>query len=98
MIGGGFRVSPNHTMASSGEGIWFVLSPLPVQVSIPRQPVLQGLLTNTLGAIAMKLSLVALIVGCAVASPVFALMDTPPTLPPHAAVMDTPPTLPPHQA
>ena len=46
----------------------------------------------------MRVSLVALIVGCAVASPVFALMDTPPTNPPHASVMDTPPTNPPHQA
>jgi hypothetical protein len=44
----------------------------------------------------MRVSLVALIVGCAVASPVFALMDTPPTNPPHASVMDTPPTNPPH--
>ena len=43
----------------------------------------------------MKLSLVALIAGCAVASPVFALTDTPPTNPPRATVMDTPPTNPP---
>ena len=46
----------------------------------------------------MKLSLVALVAGCAVASSAFALMDTPPTNPPRAAVMDTPPTNPPRAA
>ena len=46
----------------------------------------------------MKVSLIALVAGCAVASSAFALMDTPPTNPPHAAVMDTPPTNPPHAA
>jgi len=44
----------------------------------------------------MKLSLIALIAGCAVAGSAFALTDTPPTNPPHAVVMDTPPTNPPH--
>jgi hypothetical protein len=46
----------------------------------------------------MKLSLVALVAGCAVASSAFAVMDSPPTLPPGAAVMDSPPTLPPGAA
>jgi hypothetical protein len=46
----------------------------------------------------MKLSLVALVAGCAVASSAFALTDSPPTNPPHAAVMDSPPTNPPHRA
>jgi hypothetical protein len=44
----------------------------------------------------MKISLVALVAGCAVASSAFAVMDTPPASPPHAAVMDTPPASPPH--
>jgi len=46
----------------------------------------------------MKLSLVALVAGCAVASSAFASMDSPPTNPPHAAAMDSPPTNPPHAA
>ena len=45
----------------------------------------------------MKTSLVALFAGCAVASSAFAVMDTPPSSPPHAVVMDTPPSSPPHQ-
>jgi hypothetical protein len=45
----------------------------------------------------MKISLVALVAGCAVASSAFAWMDTPPANPPHAAVLDTPPANPPHQ-
>jgi len=44
----------------------------------------------------MKLSLIALIAGCAVAGSAFALTDTPQTNPPHAVVMDTPHTNPPH--
>jgi hypothetical protein len=40
----------------------------------------------------MKLSLVALVAGCAVASSAFAVMDSPPTLPPGAAVMGLPRT------
>jgi hypothetical protein len=54
----------------------------------------------------MKISLIALAAGCAVASSAFAMtnspraavFDTPPTLPPRAAVLDTPPTLPPRAA
>ena len=53
---------------------------------------------NTLGAIMIKVSLVALVAGCAVASSAFALTDSPPTYPPHVAVMDSPPTYPPHVA
>jgi xanthosine utilization system XapX-like protein len=45
----------------------------------------------------MKLSLIALVAGCAVASSAFAMMDTPSTNPPHVAMMDTPSTNPPHQ-
>ena len=44
----------------------------------------------------MKVSLVALVAGCAVASSAFATMDSPQTTPPHAAVMDSPQTTPPH--
>ncbi len=43
----------------------------------------------------MKLSLIALIAGCAVASSAFALTDTPHTNPPRAIVLDTPHTNPP---
>ena len=46
----------------------------------------------------MKVSLIALVAGCAVASSAFALMDTPPTNPPHRSVTDTPPTNPPHRS
>ena len=54
----------------------------------------------------MKVSLVALVAGCAFASSAFAMsdapkagatMDSPPSLPPRAAVMDSPPSLPPRQ-
>ena len=44
----------------------------------------------------MKVSLIALVAGCAVASSAFAAMDIPPILPPHASVLDIPPILPPH--
>ncbi|MDP9010901.1 MAG: hypothetical protein M3N91_19720 [Pseudomonadota bacterium] len=44
----------------------------------------------------MKVSLIALVAGCAVASSAFAASDMPPVLPPHAAVLDMPPVLPPH--
>jgi hypothetical protein len=50
------------------------------------------------GMFIMKVSLFALVAGCAVASSAFAAFDLPPTLPPHAAVLDLPPTLPPHAA
>jgi hypothetical protein len=48
----------------------------------------------------MKVSLIALVAGCAVASSAFALTDSPPVSPPHAAamVMDSPPVSPPHAA
>jgi len=46
----------------------------------------------------MKVSLIALVAGCAVASSAFAAFDIPPTMPPHAAVFDIPPTMPPHAA
>jgi hypothetical protein len=44
----------------------------------------------------MKVSLIALVAGCAVASSAFALTDSPPSQPPHATVMDSPPSQPPH--
>jgi hypothetical protein len=44
----------------------------------------------------MKVSLIALVAGCAVASSAFAAMDIPPILPPHASALDIPPILPPH--
>jgi len=42
----------------------------------------------------MKISLIALVAGCAVASSAFALTDSPPANPPHMAVMDSPPANP----
>ena len=44
----------------------------------------------------LKVSLIALAAGCAVASSAFALTDTPTANPPHAWVMDTPTANPPH--
>jgi hypothetical protein len=43
----------------------------------------------------MKISLIALVAGCAVASSAFALTDSIPTLPPRASLQDSIPTLPP---
>ena len=55
-------------------------------------------LNNPFGAIIMKVSVIALVAGCAVASSAFALTDSPPSNPPHVAVMDSPPSNPPHAA
>ena len=44
----------------------------------------------------MKLSLIALVTGCAVANSAFVLADAIPTLPPHAILADAIATLPPH--
>ena len=44
----------------------------------------------------MKISLVALVAGCAVASSAFAFTDAVPTTPPHAFLRDAVPTTPPH--
>jgi hypothetical protein len=49
------------------------------------------------GAIIMKVSLVALVAGCAVASSAFAAFDLPPVVPPRAA-FDLPPVVPPRSA
>jgi hypothetical protein len=49
-----------------------------------------------MGAFIMKVSLVALVAGCAVASSAFAAFDMPSVMPPHAAVLDMPPVMPPH--
>jgi hypothetical protein len=66
-----------------------------------------ALINNTIGAIIMKISLVALVAGCAFASSAFSMsdspkggttMDSPPSLPPRAAVLDSPPSLPPRAA
>ena len=46
----------------------------------------------------MKISLIALVAGCAVASSAFALTDSVPSTPPHAALMDSVPSTPPHAA
>jgi hypothetical protein len=46
----------------------------------------------------MKVSLVALVAGCAVASSAFGAFDMPPVMPPHAAALDMPPVMPPHAA
>ena len=43
----------------------------------------------------MKISLIALVAGCAVASSAFALTDSSPNLPPRARVLDSSPNLPP---
>ena len=43
----------------------------------------------------MKVSLIALITGCAVASSAFALTDSMPTQPPRTTVLDSMPTQPP---
>jgi hypothetical protein len=45
----------------------------------------------------MKISLIALVAGCAVASSAFALTDSVPSVPPHASLMDSVPSVPPHQ-
>ena len=44
----------------------------------------------------MKVSLIALIAGCAVANSAFVLADSIPTTPPHAVLADSIPTTPPH--
>ena len=44
----------------------------------------------------MKISLIALVAGCAVASSAFALTDSVPSTPPHASLMDSVPSTPPH--
>ncbi|MGO9933427.1 MAG: hypothetical protein ACLPV8_16675 [Steroidobacteraceae bacterium] len=46
----------------------------------------------------MKVSLVALITGCAIASSGLAIFDNPPVNPPHMASLDNPPVNPPHVA
>jgi hypothetical protein len=45
----------------------------------------------------MKISLIALVAGCAVASSAFALTDSVPSTPPHASLLDSVPSTPPHQ-
>jgi len=42
----------------------------------------------------MKVSLIALVAGCTIASAAFAALDIFPVLPPHAAVLDSPSSLP----
>jgi len=44
----------------------------------------------------LKVSLIALAAGCAVASSAFALTDIPTSNPPHTSVMDIPTSNPPH--
>jgi hypothetical protein len=57
-----------------------------------------GVLSNfQFGEIIMKVSLIALVAGCAVASSAFAAFDLPPVVPPHQTVFDLPPVVPPHQ-
>lgn len=46
----------------------------------------------------MKVSLIALVAGCAVAGSAFATFDLPQTVPPHLATLDLPQTVPPHLA
>ena len=46
----------------------------------------------------MKVSLIALVAGCAVAGSSFAMVDSPPANPPRTAVMDSPPANPPRTA
>jgi hypothetical protein len=46
----------------------------------------------------MKLSLVALVAGCAISSYAVAALDIPPVTPPHVASLDIPPVTPPHVA
>jgi len=46
----------------------------------------------------MKVSLVALIAGCAIASSAFGLFDNPPMTPPRLALLDNPPMTPPRLA
>ena len=45
----------------------------------------------------MKISLIALVAGCVVASSAFALTDAVPSTPPHAFLKDAVPSTPPHQ-
>jgi hypothetical protein len=51
-----------------------------------------------LGAFIMKVSLVALIAACAIASPSLAVFDNPPITPPRVALLDNPPITPPRVA
>jgi hypothetical protein len=44
----------------------------------------------------MKISLVALIAGCAIASSALAALDSPPSNPPNLAALDSPPSNPPN--
>ena len=46
----------------------------------------------------MKISLIALVASCAVASSAFAALDNPPGAPPDLAVLDDPPGAPPDLA
>jgi hypothetical protein len=46
----------------------------------------------------MKVSLVALVIGCALAGSALALTDSPPSTPPRLAVTDSPPSTPPRFA
>src|SRR5271168_3198054 len=53
---------------------------------------------SKLGAFMMKVSLVALVAGCAIASSAFGLFDNPPMTPPHLALLEASPMTPPHLA
>ena len=53
-------------------------------------------INNRLGAIIMKVSLIALVVGCAVANSAFVLADAIPTTPPQVVLADAIATTPPH--
>ena len=46
----------------------------------------------------MKVSLIALVAGCAVASSAFGTFDLPQTVPPRLAMLDLPQTVPPRLA
>jgi hypothetical protein len=58
---------------------------------------LSSIFNKLIGENIMKISLVALVAGCAVASSAFAFTDAVPTTPPHAFLQDAVPTTPPHQ-
>jgi hypothetical protein len=62
-------------------GVW---SPFPLSLS-----------TIYFGAVHMKVSLIALGLGCAIASSAFVVFDLPPVTPPRVAMADLPPVTPP---
>jgi hypothetical protein len=91
-----FRLSLKHTLSRRIDGIpipaslfIYVGGPCPGRPHRIRQPQTEH---------QMKVSLVALVIGCAVAGSALAALESPPSLPPQSGVMESPPSLPPQAA